>query len=923
MEVVFDEFREAMEDAGGAEPQDSLVQLIDPLNPRFVMLEELDGVATQLDPETGFQVITGSGDGLESLPVSIRQRLRYDPINQRLIFSGVFDDTIAGDPLLLLNIMSFREANILKTMDGSEPDADEDMTKACDSLDDECSWSEAIEALLRLTRNPNGINRICVQDGIDSNTGERICTLDRAVERGELLVAFEDPVVEAEDYEEGDPNQGLIEPFKAEGVQPALTAGAAQSVGWVTVAFNNDPQLDPAPVSLSIMRVDCLRNPPPPDPAEILSTYQGQLNVIAPDNIFDEQLTLRHSGDFGGDPDALQFEWYFQPDLSGLPPEELPDPDSGQLNGWFKIPVDDDGQGINEVVIEGANIQTLSDNWYLARYKGLPVCENQNEWSLWAGQPGATPTDQRAQLGQGWVTRVLGRLNPFEARVQDFHSSPTNTYSSMLVQLGERYEGDIPLTSNPEVLNSIGLIEAYTTVMRRAMDLSVNAVPPVDYGPVNNAILNVSTRILDFYALLGNEAYADAQDPTIGLLTSGEFESFAPTIFPFQNQTASLLEEELILLRGRDDSQGPIAANPVYNRFFWNFTTGDGEVAYALNYGITDQNTDGVIDEFDARIQYPQGHGDAWGHYLTGLKTHYDLLRHPFFTWNPRADAVPVAGVPLQVDFFDERKFAQVAAAKARTGAEIVDLTYRRFYVEDPLGQWQGYKDDDAERAWGLSEWARRAGQGAFFDWVIGNAICPKRIPTRVTAAFSASSAERSKSSTRSLPNSTASRASSTRPIAGSTRWAWHATWCRSTSTPRRSIPVTPRSRTRPTSSRFSRAPRRRSTTQSRPGTSQTSSTGCCVSTRTRPMTSPPTRRRPNATSRIASSRYSAIPTPTISARAAFIRPITTGPISTTTCISMYSSLPVRIPTYWKGSMSRASWKSTASRPSSAPCPAA
>ncbi len=718
VEVVFDEFREDMEAAGGAEPGDSLVQLIDPLNPRFVILEELEGVATELDPETGFQVITGSGDGLDSLPVSIRERLRYDSINQRLVFSGVFDDSIAGDPLLLLNVMSFREARTLKTMDGSEPDADEDMTKACDSLDDECSWSEAIEALLRLTRNPNGIEQVCMESSIDSNTGQRVCDLPRDVDRGELLVAFDDPG--------GD---GFLEPFQAVGVQPALTAGAAQSVGWVTVAFNNDPTLDPAPVSLSIMRVDCLRQPLPPEPPDILSSYQGQLNVIAPDNIFDEQLTLRHSGDFGGDPDALQFEWYFQPDIDGLPPSELPDPESGQLNGWFNIPVDNDGQGENEVVIEGANIQTLSDNWYLARYRGLPVCENQNEWSLWAGQPGATPTDQRAQLGQGWVNRVISRLNPFEARVQDFHSSPTNTYASMLIQLGERYEGDIPLTSNPEVLNEIGLIEAYTTVMRRAMDLSVNATPPVDYNPVNNAILNVASRLVDFYALLGNEAYADAQDPTIGLLTSGEFESFAPTIFPFQNQVASLLEEELVLLRGRDGSQGPIAASPVYNRFFWNFTTGDGEVAYALNYGITDQNNDGVIDEFDARIQYPQGHGDAWGHYLTALKTHYELLRHPFFTWIPRADAVPVAGVPLQVDFFDERKFAQVAAAKARTGAEIVNLTYRQFYVEDPLGQWQGYKDDDTERAWGLSEWSRRAGQGAFFDWVVGNAILPDEDP--------------------------------------------------------------------------------------------------------------------------------------------------------------------------------------------------
>ena len=717
VEVVFDEYREEREAAGDVEPEDSLVQLMDPLNPRFVRLEGLEGVATQLDPETGFQIVTGSGDSLRSLPVSIRQRLRFDPINQRLIFSGVFDDSLAGEPLLLLNVMSFREASVLKSMDGSSPDAAEDSTKRCDTIDDECNWAEAIEALFRLSRNPNGIETICDDPQINPDTGLRFCADLRAVERGELLVAFDDP-----------DGEGFIEPFKAVGVSPALSAGATMGTGWVTLAFNNDPTLNPAPVSIQIIRVDCLVDPLPPATPDIFSSYQGQINVIAPDNIFDEQVTLRHSGDFGGNPDALQFEWYFQPDLTGLPPEPLPIPETGQLNGWQRFPVDNP-QGAIEIVVEGANIQTLSDNWYLARYRGLPACANTSQWSLWAGGPGGTPRDQRGQLALGWVKRVVDRLNPFEARVQDFHSGPTNTFASMLTQLGERYEGDIPLTSNPAVLNQIGLIEAYTTVMRRALDLSVNAVPPVDYGPANAAILNIASRIAEFYALLGNEAYADAQDPTVGLLTSGEFASMAPSIFPFQNQLASVLEEELVLLRGRDTSQATTSASPVYNRLFWNFTTGDGEVAYALNYGVSDFNNDGVIDEFDARIQYPQGHGDAWGHYLTGIKTHYDLLRNPFFTWEPRAEAVPVAGVPLQVDFFDERRFATLAAAKARTGSEIVNLTYRQFFVEDPNAQWQGYKDDEVSRAWGLSEWARRAGQGAYFDWVVGNSLLPDEDP--------------------------------------------------------------------------------------------------------------------------------------------------------------------------------------------------
>jgi hypothetical protein len=199
VEVIYDQYREDLIDANmSPEPEDNLVQLMDPLNPRFVVLDSdfLEDVASELDPATGFRVIVGSGDSLLSLPVSIRDRLRYDPINNRLIFSGVFDDSLAGEPLLLLNVMSFREARQLKVMDGSAPDAAEDSNKACQSLDDECGWSQAIEALFRLTRNPNGIRKICTDSQINPSSGERTCITDRPPARGELLVAFQDPFIE-------------------------------------------------------------------------------------------------------------------------------------------------------------------------------------------------------------------------------------------------------------------------------------------------------------------------------------------------------------------------------------------------------------------------------------------------------------------------------------------------------------------------------------------------------------------------------------------------------------------------------------------------------------------------------------------------------------------------------------------------------
>jgi hypothetical protein len=230
--------------------------------------------------------------------------------------------------------------------------------------------------------------------------------------------------------------------------------------------------------------------------------------------------------------------------------------------------------------------------------------------------------------------------------------------------------------------------------------------------------------------LLGNEAYADAADPTIGFRTDDAgYGTLAPSIFTFQNQLDSLLEEELVLLRGRDNRSATVRSAPVYGRLFWNFTHAEGEVAYAQAYNITDQNNDGFIDANDARIMYPQGHGDAWGHYLTATKSHYALLRNPNFDWVPRSESILLAGVPVEVDYLDERKFARAAASKAKTGAEIVDLTYRLNYVEDPSGQYQGYKDTDPDRAWGLSEWGQRAGSGAFFDWVVANAVLPATDP--------------------------------------------------------------------------------------------------------------------------------------------------------------------------------------------------
>ena len=135
---------------------------------------------------------------------------------------------------------------------------------------------------------------------------------------------------------------------------------------------------------------------------------------------------------------------------------------------------------------------------------------------------------------------------------------------------------------------------------------------------------------------------------------------------------------------------------PVYNRLFWNYTRGidSGEVVYALNYNIQEdpnRTPDGIINAADAAVMYPQGHGDAYGHYLTALKGYYSLLLNSSFDWVPRAEAVNVLGVPVQVDYQDERKFAAAAAALARDGQQVVDLTWRRDYSPVHTTGWQSF----------------------------------------------------------------------------------------------------------------------------------------------------------------------------------------------------------------------------------------
>ena len=601
------------------------------------------------------------------LPFVLRSRLLYYPETKELAFQGLSIDSVTGEPLLLTNIMSARERDTIKALSANTV------------------WRAKIETLFTISLMPD---------------------------------------------------------LSSVGEPQALSAGFARASGYVVLAENDDPSLGSAPVALHVLQVQ-------------EGPYQGEIKVIKSDNPFDEKLTLRFSGDFAGNTDNIYFAWYYQPDNGSQP--KLPLTASGSTSGWTLFNPGS-GKGQNDITIQGAGKLTLEDNWFMVRYyygddpatpafdplypslvNGDPINPPgatdinlvDNFWGSWAGAPGGTT----AQLAEGWIKRVIAGLNPLDARVSDFRNNPTDVAVSMITQAGERYSGAVALDGSADNINNLGLIAAYQTVLNRGEDFSINNSPPVNSSATNTALLDAATQIAGLYTMLGNEAFDDAQDPTVTFESSnGQTGSAASTLFAFQNQEESLLEEELALLRGRDSTGSTTQAPPVYNRLIWNFTGGDGEQAYVQTYNISDINIDGFINEADAKVMYPQGHGDAWGHYLTAMTTWYGLLRNPNYSWIPRSESVLVGDSPVPVNFLDERKFARVASYKAQTGAEIVDFTYRKLYVDDPSGQYLGYKDavkvanpdgSNSNRAWGVDEWARRSGQGAYFDWVAGNAILP------------------------------------------------------------------------------------------------------------------------------------------------------------------------------------------------------
>ena len=437
-----------------------------------------------------------------------------------------------------------------------------------------------------------------------------------------------------------------------------------------------------------------------------------------PYNLLSQQLSVIYAEAFAGSPEDYVFEWKkCAPRPDGVVPTDF----AGEYTAKFEPTAGKTRFVIGE---QGDTLANMVNTYYVMRYRAA----NENSpayaamgdaWSAWTDPP---------VLAEGWVQRVLNNVTPFTQRMRDLVDNEAETAVTMIRQAGAPYEGDVAL--NQDNLTEVGLIQLYETLLSKAESMSLQL--GINDAGANKQLQLAVGRLGDLYNLLGDEAYTDALNPTIsfgpgsGLGSSVDYGALSSALFCFDNQVPSLLDEELALFRGRTQENAPSThLSPYYNRLVWNFTRGmnAGEVAYAVNYDISGNNK-GVIDYSQAAEMYPQGHGDAYGHYLSALSGYYRLMRNPYFTWGkPAMGEMVVADAVVNVDYYDEAQFAKTAYNVAKTALEVVDRTARKAYRDNGGASGAGYIDSNASRNFGYGEWASRGGFGALCNWAVGNTL--------------------------------------------------------------------------------------------------------------------------------------------------------------------------------------------------------
>ena len=183
-----------------------------------------------------------------------------------LVLVGQFKDEIAGEDYLHLNVLTKRQITDLKGL-------------CTESGSVKTSWDAAIDAL-----------NTKVETFIENTAklGTYIPDTNRSVNVGENeLAKITDSDTAVDSY--------------------AVTA-TGEGAGWVTMVFGNGKAFTPVgdPVQVKVFKV-------------APTLYTGELKTLYSKNPLDEQVTLRHTGDFAAKPEDYEFEWKWAPGSATAP----------------------------------------------------------------------------------------------------------------------------------------------------------------------------------------------------------------------------------------------------------------------------------------------------------------------------------------------------------------------------------------------------------------------------------------------------------------------------------------------------------------------------------------------------------------------------------------------------------------------------
>lgn len=671
--------------------------LYDPTVKRTASLDDVAGVdkmtllGFDLTPKGNAMLIKGKVY-FKELPATISRRFYYDPVAEdstALALIGELDAPAGGIPMLHVNALNEAECKSLKAL------VKHDNTN-------KRQWDDAIDTLpKKVTESPTAAT-FNIRD--DSASGKT-----------ELTVSYT-PV---DHY--------------------ALTAVGATNY---VVLIENDAKpeagtgvKDADVISMKVLRVT--------NALYVANTITRQ----DPNNLLAQTLDVLYTESFAGDPEKYTFEWQkASPSNPGLYGDYY-----AASNGWTRFTLGQQGSTLADLVNTYYRVRYRPKDSSVLAWQTLPVDANTEtvgsetyKWSAWS-----QPT-----LAEGWLQRVMNSVTPFTQRMRDLYANEAETTVSMIQQAGGPYQGDVAL--NQDNLTQVGLIQLYQTLLNKAESLSIAMgadVVGMNNADVNSQLLMAVERLADLYMVLGNEAYTDAMNPTVGFGTvfttptsdraiQLDYGSLSSSLFCFDNQVPTLLDEELTLLRGRALTQLPVNTQPpVYNRLLWNYTRGitAGEVAYSVNYNIfgeVDPDLSPVQDDaVRAATLFPQGHGDAWGHYLSALTGYYRLLRNPYFSWGlPGMGEMIVNDTVVNVDYREEERFAQAAAAMSKASVDIMDRTARKTWQD--YGRMGGYEDTVPGRAFGYGEWGSRGAVNAFVNWAVANSLLPENVSTNLQQEY-------------------------------------------------------------------------------------------------------------------------------------------------------------------------------------------